>query len=762
MATLTSTLIVRLLDQVSGPARSAGAALLGLNRAATGATTMSGRLTAAIARNNQALDKTRGQLVDASIAGFGLFKALSAPLKATASFETMLEDIAQKGDLARGSMQSLGAEIRALAPQVNQSAANVAKGIDTLMGLGASKSDAMGLMPVIGRAATAYRAEITDLANAGYAALDNLKVPANEFGRALDGMAHAGKAGAFEIKDMAQYFPMLGAAYQSLGQKGVPAVVDLAAALQIARKGTGDASSAATNLSNVLQKLSAPQTRKAFEKMGVNLERELKKAAKAGLTPIEAIAEITNRTLKGDLSKLGDLFSDAQVQQGLRPLIQNIAEYRKIRKEAMAAQGVVEADYANRMKTAAAGMARLQIITENLSLSIGTALVPALISLGETIGPVAERIAKFAEANPQLTRWVVGATAALVAFRVALIGLKFIGLFGRGSLLYAIAAGLKAVGAGAAGVSLATAAIRSFTGAATGMAATATGVTATATALGQVNQKAIEAGRIKSPGLWGRAAFAGLGLGGLAANIPSDPEEFDEFGKAVDERMKGVEATLQKTIGTPQKWLGLSEPLMTTITRKLFGEGDGASSLAAATAKWPEAARASLDQYTSVIAAGGAGANAQATAIATQIRDALTIEGKLTIDTTQLQSALSLARQVGAARASAATPTGARAGGGPVTGGRSYLVGEKGPELWQAPGNGRIIPNSSTMSMMRSARGGLSAAADKRTASAPVNITTNVNVTGSMDRSMADTLAERIGQKVRRSLDGLHADLSMA
>jgi hypothetical protein len=32
--------------------------------------------------------------------------------------------------------------------------------------------------------------------------------------------------------------------------------------------------------------------------------------------------------------------------------------------------------------------------------------------------------------------------------------------------------------------------------------------------------------------------------------------------------------------------------------------------------------------------------------------------------------------------------------GGATAGGYVYLVGERGPELWQAPGTGRIIPNS--------------------------------------------------------------------
>ncbi|MEO1948477.1 phage tail tape measure protein, partial [Thioclava sp.] len=40
-----------------------------------------------------------------------------------------------------------------------------------------------------------------------------------------------------------------------------------------------------------------------------------------------------------------------------------------------------------------------------------------------------------------------------------------------------------------------------------------------------------------------------------------------------------------------------------------------------------------------------------------------------------------------------ANVAGARASGGPVMAGRTYLVGEKGPELWTAPSAGTIIPN---------------------------------------------------------------------
>jgi len=59
---LTSQLVVRLIDQVTGPARTVGRSLLGLNRAANGASgSFGGRLGAAIERNNRALDQTCGR-----------------------------------------------------------------------------------------------------------------------------------------------------------------------------------------------------------------------------------------------------------------------------------------------------------------------------------------------------------------------------------------------------------------------------------------------------------------------------------------------------------------------------------------------------------------------------------------------------------------------------------------------------------------------------------------------------------------------------
>ena len=80
----------------------------------------------------------------------------------------------------------------------------------------------------------------------------------------------------------------------------------------------------------------------------------------------------------------------------------------------MAAQGVVEEDYQRRLQTGAAAAARRwQIALENMNLAVGSALLPALASLGDTIVPIIDRMAAFAEAHPALTRAVLRPPARL-------------------------------------------------------------------------------------------------------------------------------------------------------------------------------------------------------------------------------------------------------------------------------------------------------------------------------------------------------------
>ncbi|MDH4743145.1 phage tail tape measure protein [Sphingomonas sp. CBMAI 2297] len=373
-------------------------------------------------------DQVQGRATGLAAGGFAavstgqtIARPVLGTIDAAAKYQSTMTDIAQKANLSRAAGDKLGQTLLAAAQAANRLPEEMQAGVDALAGFGLDPRDAMKMITPIGRAATAYKAEMADLASASFAVSDNLKVPIEQTGRVIDVMAAAGKAGAFEMKDMAQYFPALTAGYQALGQKGVGAVADLAAALQIARKGAGDASSAATNVSNILQKLSSPQTIKAFDKFGINLPRALKKAYAEGKTPLEAIAELTNKALKGDMSRIGFLFEDSQVQQGLRPIIANMEEYRRIRTEAMNSPGTTDTDFAQRMQDAAESTQRLAVAGRALATDFGTQLLPTWSKITGAAADWAKWLGSLAKRHPTLTR-AIGLTALGLSALFVIIG----------------------------------------------------------------------------------------------------------------------------------------------------------------------------------------------------------------------------------------------------------------------------------------------------------------------------------------------------
>ncbi|MES2421473.1 MAG: phage tail tape measure protein [Pseudomonadota bacterium] len=352
--------------------------------------------------------------------GMTIARPLTGAVKEAQEYQSVMTDIAQKAGLSRVQAAAMGKELLVAARAANQMPTDMQTGVDTLMGFGKGAKDAAAMMKPIGRAATAYKAEIGDLAAAAFAANDNLKVPVQQTARVIDIMAAAGKAGAFEVKDMAGAFPALTAGYQALGQTGVGAVADLSAALQIARKGAGDSATAANNVANIIQKITSPSTIKAFDKMGINLPNALKKAYAEGKTPLEAIAELTRKATGGDLGKIGFLFEDSQVQQGLRPLIQNMEEYRKIRAEAGAASGTTDTDFAERMKDSAEQAKRLKIQGTALAINMGTVLLPTVNAIVEKAGIFADRLANLSQRHPMLTKVVLIGAAALTGLFLVL------------------------------------------------------------------------------------------------------------------------------------------------------------------------------------------------------------------------------------------------------------------------------------------------------------------------------------------------------
>ena len=335
--------------------------------------------------------------------------------------EHRIRELGNVGQLTEQQLLGMDKRLGQISKYTNQFRPDIIEGLSVLVASGVDPTKALDYMNVIGKTATAEQAAIVDISKTAFSVTDNLKVPVSELSKTMDILAQSGKEGRFELKDMAGEFPGLTASASMLGMKGVPAVAQLGAALQIAMKGAKDAPEAANNLQNFMQKVTAPQTIQNFsKKFGIDLKSELLKAIAEGKDPILEVLNIIQRATGGDVFKVSEIFQDMQVLSFIKPMMKNLTEYERIKKSALSANGVVDSDYQNMMKTTLEQWGKLKINMMELVL-------PNLADPLKAINSLIEKINQ----NPILQKGIFAA---------------IIGLTGGGLLLTALGGAVFIIG----------------------------------------------------------------------------------------------------------------------------------------------------------------------------------------------------------------------------------------------------------------------------------------------------------------------------
>ena len=141
--------------------------------------------------------------------GAGMMAPIILSAREAMQFSSGMVDLQQKANLTNGEMIRMRGNILSVARATYQLPENMRAAVDVLSGFGMDPRDAVKLATPIGQLGTAFKVELADGAAAAYANINNLKLAASETGKAFDIMAAGGNAGAFEIKDMAKWFPSL-------------------------------------------------------------------------------------------------------------------------------------------------------------------------------------------------------------------------------------------------------------------------------------------------------------------------------------------------------------------------------------------------------------------------------------------------------------------------------------------------------------------------------------------------------------------------
>ena len=756
MTTLTSRLLISLVDRVSGPARAAAGALGRLNSQASAGgrlVAMQDRVAGATKRNNVALSRMQSRLVAATAGSFALRSGFRGIVGPAVSFESAMADVAKVTDFDDAGLAAFGKELRRIATDeipmaVDQLAALAAAAAQS----GVPEEDLIDFTRLTAKAAVAW--DVTGAA-AGEALAklrSALGLTNKETALFADAINHLSDNTASSAEDLVDYSRRVAAQGEFFGF-----AKEQTLAFGAAMIGAGAQSEvAATSFRNMGRALTrggsaSKRTRDAYRKLGLDAKTVAKQMQEdATGTTLDVIRRLGELPEHMQAAVMTDLFGDEA--RALAPLLNNVELLKETLKLVADEQSYVNSvgrEFERRAQTTAYAWQRFQSQLKDISLAIGGTLLPALRSIMHTLGPAVMGFSKFAEANPKLVMALAGTATALIGLRVGLLGLGVAGRLAYGGLLSIAQVGLVLAQA------LRPITVGPFV-AALGAARTAmVGFAASAAILGRGGAfKAIGASLVSllAPAKLLAGAFAvlkgalvlsgvGLAVGAIAA-----------AGTAIYQNWSGIKAMFSGIADGFMKGLGPAakafEPIANFAERISSAISGLVGPLQASDEMWK-----SWGETIGGTVASGVNA----------------VIGALSRVVGFLSSAVDMAVRFGSAISNAlswggggapAVPSGrgaapsapsggaappARVRGGPVSRGRSYIVGEKRPEIFTPGQSGYVTP--------RVPDGGHDAK------SGPVTFNQTFNISGSDPREIAEQVKQMIERSANDWLRGVQADV---
>lgn len=390
----TGGIFARIAAKIKGmnaAAMAANRSTMATGAVASGAVARASRSSAAA--NAAMLGATSRVLAPAAIAYAG-----AKAYKNYADADLAITRIGITADGTEEQISKLGTSMRDLASESGKSFEEVSKGLESLVAGGMNLPEALPALPAIAKTAQAAGAEVQDMATTTLALNQNLGISTDKMQNAFDILVTGGKAGKFELKDMARYFPSIAPAAVAAGMKGEEGLMRIVAALQTIRAGTGTTEEAASSMQNIFAKMESEATVTKFEKFGIDLRKEMTKARKEGKDLLEVFVGLSDKALKGDLSKIPQLFSDMEFARGMRGLLSFRELNKKVLEDVRNSAGSTAKDLDKVLKTPAIAVDRLSESFSRLGSAIGFAIEKAggLLHKGGTSGMITDA-AKFVE-----------------------------------------------------------------------------------------------------------------------------------------------------------------------------------------------------------------------------------------------------------------------------------------------------------------------------------------------------------------------------
>lgn len=286
------------------------------------------------------------------------------------------------GGFSDRQREQMKKNIRGISSRTGTTETELIDALQILVAEGVDYDKASGMLETIAKTKVGSGASVDSLGKLAASLQNNFGIGPEGFTAAMDKLSMGGKLGSFELRDMADAFPQLGAKLKQRGMGNMESIGSISALLQIVKKGAKDPTQAANNMNNLLAKMDTEDTQKRFAKKGINvldlLENPQKYFPKAKNQMEAFVMQVSKLTDGGtNTAVLNQLFGDQQVKDAMIPLLQNWDDYEKYREEiAWRANGTIEKDYENTVTEMSKSQSNLDTAWTNSTEAWSKALEP--------------------------------------------------------------------------------------------------------------------------------------------------------------------------------------------------------------------------------------------------------------------------------------------------------------------------------------------------------------------------------------------------
>lgn len=417
---LNISLILKMIDQVTAPAKGVIKVMKRVNdqveqAGRSGVEWSNQQIAANNARKSALMGEAFGV---AAVAG-----SFAAALKPAIDFEKSISAVAAVSKATSVQQALLSSTARELGATTAWSASEAAGGMKFLGQAGFEVQETIAAMPGLLNLASAGNTDLARTADIASNILTGFNLKAAETGRVGDILTNTFTTSNTDLA-------MLGDTMKYVAPNAAALNIDLATVAAMVGK-LGDAgiqgSQAGTALrAMMLRMASLPKpAAEALELLNVATVD-----AQGNLREMPTVLAEINEAMKdlgtGEQAKLiNDIFG-MEAASAATVLLQKagsgaLQTYAESLTESGSAARV-----ANEMMNNTAGsIKRLQSMAESVAITLGTFLLPEVVSLIETVIPLMNTFQAWAEANPELVGQIFKIVAALLLFKLGSIGLRF-------------------------------------------------------------------------------------------------------------------------------------------------------------------------------------------------------------------------------------------------------------------------------------------------------------------------------------------------